>query len=75
MASEINSPNHVTIVQFALLNETKGAVRYQEVNAEGVPLKGDTDGAVIGSLYLRKAALNKIGKGVPKTLHIHIDVA
>lgn len=72
---ETTSSKHMTIVHFAMLRETKGAVLYQEVNAEGVPLKGDTDGAVIGSLYLRKAALNKIGKGVPKAIRGHFDIA
>ena len=75
MASEITSPNHLTIVKFELLTETKGAVRYQEVDKDGVALKSDTDGAVVGSLYLRKAALNKIGKGVPKTIRVHMDIA
>jgi hypothetical protein len=40
-----------------LLNETPGAFRYIEVNAKGEAIKGDEEGALVGDLYLRKAAL------------------
>lgn len=42
-------------IRFELLNETPGAYRYQEVDADGTPLLNDGDGASIGALYLRKA--------------------
>jgi hypothetical protein len=40
-----------------LLNETPGAFRYIEVNAKGEPIKGDEEGALVGDLHLRMAAL------------------
>lgn len=43
---------------FVLKNATPGAFRYDEVNEQGTVLKGDGDGAVIGTLYLRKKAMN-----------------
>lgn len=72
MAKEINSTNHLTIVNVKWLADTKGAVRYQEVDDAGNPKTGD--GAVVGSLYLRKAALKSLNKGTPKGLRLHIDV-
>jgi hypothetical protein len=57
-------------VLFILLNETPGALRYQEVNAEGRALKSDVDGAIMASVYIRKQAM---GSGVvPKTLTVSI---
>ena len=49
-------------VRFKFERETKGAVRYHEVDANGKEFKGDEDGALIGALYLRKA---KLGGTVP----------
>ena len=46
-----------TTVMFTLEKETKGAVRYQEVDAAGLPLKIE-NGAKVGTLYVRKSALN-----------------
>lgn len=48
------------IVHFTLERETKGAVRYQELDALGKPIDTRTnmDAAIIGTLYIRKAALN-----------------
>ena len=46
-----------TTVTFSFEKETKGAVRYQETDASGVPIKIE-DGAKIGTLYVRKSALN-----------------
>ncbi len=50
-------------IQFLFRNETKGALRYQEVDESGRPREGDKDGAVVGTLYLRKAAM--VDSGVP----------
>lgn len=72
--NELNSPNHLTIVNFRWLADTKGAVRYQEIDDNGVDRKTDSDGAIVGSLYLRKAALGVFKKGTPKTLSMHIDI-
>lgn len=43
-------------VRMQLEKETKGAVRYMEVDAGGNQLKGDD--AVLASIYIRKAALD-----------------
>jgi hypothetical protein len=43
-------------VTFKFERETKGAVRYQELNAKGEPVSGDD--AYVGTLYFRKAKLN-----------------
>jgi hypothetical protein len=42
--------------KFMFERETKGAIRYQEIDAAGEPLKQDQ--AQIGTLYVRKTALN-----------------
>lgn len=43
--------------RFRLEKLTKGAVRYQEINDAGEPVQ-ISDGAKIGTLYLRKSALD-----------------
>jgi hypothetical protein len=45
-----------TRVKFKLVDKTKGALRYVEIDDEGNERKTDADGAIIGTLYLRKAA-------------------
>ena len=54
------------VIQFQLKNETKGALRYEEIDANGVVLAQDD--WVIGSLYLRKSKI----RGTPKNLTIAI---
>jgi hypothetical protein len=54
---------------FTFKVETKGAFRYQEVDESGKVLKGDADGATVGTLYLRKKALS--GKA-PSVLAVEI---
>ncbi len=39
------------------LDETEGALRYREVNSAGAFIHGDQEGALIGDIYLRKAAM------------------
>ena len=56
-------------VNFAWERETPGAVRYREVDSKG-NVRTNADGAVIGTLYLRKA---QIGKKVPKKLIVTIN--
>ena len=62
-------------VTFVIERETTGALRYAESDAKGKPidLKGPKgmDAAVVGTLYIRKAALD--GK-MPKSLSITINV-
>ena len=43
-------------LMFKLEKETKGALRYQEVEQDGRPVA--VGSWVIGTLYIRKAALN-----------------
>jgi hypothetical protein len=57
-------------VKFALEKLTPGALRYAEVDDEGKTIKGDANGALIGSLYLRKAAM---GNEVPKQFSVTIN--
>lgn len=58
------------IVNFILEKETKGALRYQEASVEGKP-KSISEGAVIGTLYVRKSALSS---AVPQALVIELTV-
>lgn len=44
-------------VSFKRVTDTKGAVRYQEITAEGVFLTIE-EGAKVGTLYFRKSALD-----------------
>lgn len=55
-------------VRFVFERSTKGAHRYQEVDAKGAPVEG-MDGAAIGTLYLRKSA---IGDEPAKNLEVTI---
>ncbi len=43
---------------FQFKNETPGALRYFEVDEHGNVKKGDSGGAVIDTLYLRKAGMS-----------------
>lgn len=60
-SSETNS----ITVKMKFEKETKGAVRYQEVDGNGDPVE-ISNGAVLGSLYIRKSGIN----GVPKALSV-----
>jgi len=42
--------------KFMLERETKGALRYQEIDGAGEPLKYDE--IKMGNIYIRKSALN-----------------
>ena len=53
-------------LKFAFLNETKGAVRYQEVGDDGAPAFAPK----VGALYVRKSAIPD-GK-IPKILIVTI---
>jgi len=56
-------------VRFTMERETKGAIRYQEVDKKGNK-KAIADGATIGTLYLRKDSLNG---NVPNNLVVSIN--
>jgi hypothetical protein len=55
-----------TKLKFTVENETKGAVRYQEVGDDGAPAFAPQ----VGTLYVRKSAMPD-GK-IPKTLIVTI---
>lgn len=57
-------------VRMILERETKGAVRYQEVDGAGQPITQSDPGCVIGTLYIRKSAL--AGKPAPDRIYISI---
>lgn len=56
-------------ITFALERETKGALRYQEVDpADGRPIDL-ANGAKVGTLYIRKSAL---GSAQPKLISVSL---
>jgi hypothetical protein len=50
--------NGATQVQFRFFAETKGALRFQEIGANGQDVEGDD--AHIGTLYFRKAQFKNV---------------
>lgn len=52
-SAQVNAP-----IRFKFLNETKGAVRYEEVDNDGK--SAEPDKMKIGSLYFRKSQFAKI---------------
>jgi hypothetical protein len=56
-------------VKFKFEKETKGALRYQEVDEKGEPI--EQVWAKVGSLYLRKTAFER-GAAYPQTLRVEI---
>lgn len=69
MATKTESKNGLlSTCFFKLRNETKGAVRYEQIDANGKPFTIEM-GALVGTLYLRKAALDV---DAPKRLKIDI---
>jgi len=65
-------------ITFAFANETKGALRYQEIDQHGEAV--ELDAARIGTLYFRKARFAELvptytGEGAPQFLTITIGGA
>lgn len=56
------------IALMVLEKETKGAVRYNEVDGSGAQMKGDH--AILANIYIRKAALD--GEA-PKKLTVTLE--
>ena len=56
----VTTKDKVTTVTtfFSHRNDTPGALRYQETDEQGNVKKGDANGAVVDTLYLRKAGMN-----------------
>jgi hypothetical protein len=46
------------VVTMRLEKETKGAVKYQEIDDSGAPVTTSNERCAIGTLYVRKTALN-----------------
>jgi hypothetical protein len=61
----------VITATFLLERETKGALRYQEVDDKDQPL--ETVWAKIGTLYIRKTAFER-GAEVPKRLIVTVEL-
>lgn len=60
-------------IRFKFLNETKGAVRYQEVDKDGADAPADKQR--IGSLYFRKSQFGKVSEtGFPPFLVVSVQV-
>jgi hypothetical protein len=57
-------------VVVALFDETANTFRYREVNSAGTHIHGDQEGAVIGDIYISKAAI--LGKR-PERIKLTID--
>jgi hypothetical protein len=58
--------------QFQFERETKGALRYMEIDGSGAAL-AIGDGAAIGTLYVRKTAYN--GSGHPQRLTVTVTAS
>lgn len=58
-----------TTLNFALEKTTPGAVRFQEVDAAGEKITISA-GAMIGTLYVRKTALNGV---IPQHLKVTVE--
>lgn len=68
MAKKTNGAGKIEF-DAVLLAETPGALRFQEVNAQGEQIKKDEQGVYVGTLYTRKA---KMGEAKPQKVHVTI---
>ena len=59
-------------IRFKLEKETKGALRYQEVDVKGEVI--EQAWAKIGTLYMRKSAFER-GASFPQMLRVTVDTA
>jgi hypothetical protein len=57
-------------VRFKLEKETKGALRYQEIDDKGEPI--EQAWAKIGTFYIRKSAFDR-GQAFPQTLRVTVS--
>jgi hypothetical protein len=60
-------------LKFKLRNETKGALRYEEIDDTG-SLVSVENGAKIGTLYIRKSAM-VAGRSFPDILDVEVTYA
>jgi hypothetical protein len=56
--------------KFKLKQETKGALRYEEVDEKGIPVQQAW--VKIGTIYLRKSALER-GAAYPQELRVTVE--
>lgn len=63
----------VTTVTLVFEKETKGAVRYQEIDANGQPVDYSTGHIV--TLYVRKSAFAAAGGKAPAAIRVTIEAA
>lgn len=69
--TEAKNPANALKVTFQKERETKGAIRFQEIDpATGTPRTKDEEGMVIGTLYFRKTGL----AGSPSRVTITVEV-
>ena len=59
------------VLNYVLEKETKGAVRYMQVDSGGQPIKGDDNGALAETIYFRKKALGD----APQKLKVTVEAA
>lgn len=64
-------PELLSTCFFKYRNETTGAHRYEQITADGRPFT-IAMGALVGTLYLRKSALDKVILSVPRHLKVEI---
>ena len=64
--------NAITVIEvrFELEKETKGALRYQEIDEKGEAIEQAL--AKIGTLYMRKSAFEQ-GAAFPQTLRVTVE--
>lgn len=57
-------------ISLVLERETKGAVRYQELDANGDPRRSGDEESVVGTLYIRKKAIHG---AIPTGIRVTIE--
>lgn len=70
------SATHNEVIRFRLEAVTKGAGKYNEVSEDGRILNPFSTEATIGTLYVRKSALGRMGfvDTCPRSLTVTINV-
>lgn len=73
---ELAAARNQKVLRMRLDKETKGAVRYQEIDEHGGKIGTDIEGALLVSVYLRKTALREWqgNSKIPKMLSIAVTV-
>lgn len=71
MATKTDEKTLVGTCFFKFKNETPGALRYEQTKPDGETPFTIAEGALVGTLYLRKSALNG---AMPKSLKVDITI-